>query len=622
MTTLSLGAEFPAVTEAQWRERAEKALKGKPFDSLITQTLNRIAIQPLYEGPADAPRLSLNKLSLNNLPTDEMPWRIVQRIDMPDPAEANRQVLADLEGGAGGLALVLPGSIHAGAHGVGSVAPQALERVFDGVDLALVSLRIDAGPYGKPLSDAIMALYRKRGLDTSRCQVSFGFNPPGRLALYGTAPEMSAVAAHMADRFGAIRAAGFLSPVFHADGRVFHEAGASEVQELAGVIGSAVAMLRLLESAGVEPQDAAGAIEFTLCADADQFMTIAKLRALRLMWTQVRKASGLDDEPAALHAATSLRMMARYDPHVNLLRTTTAAFAAGVGGADSVTVLPFTLAAGLPDGFARRMARNTQVILQEESGIGRVRDAAAGSGFAETLTRQLAQAAWGLFQQMEERGGLIDCLTSGWVQDDIADVCRQREELAAERRIGLTGVSEFPNLSEMPASTLDRMPADLPEAPKVAGISCQPLVPARLAQPFEALRDAAHRSAQGANSRPTVFLATLATAADFTARTTWTANLLAAGGVDTVAGPVDEFSCSGASIAIICSSDEVYAAEGVSAVRSLKAAGAKRILLAGRVGKIDGCELLSEEIDGEVSAGIDVLQWLREMHVALGIGSV
>jgi methylmalonyl-CoA mutase len=370
-------------------------------------------------------------------------------------------------------------------------------------------------------------------------------------------------------------------------------------------------------------------IGFRLAADADQFLSIAKFRAMRALWARVEEASQLAPRPIRVHGETAWRMLTRRDPWVNLLRNTVAVFAAGIGGADSVSVLPFTSAIGLSDAFARRLARNTQLVLLEESNLYRVADPAAGAGGYEALTDELAQAAWALFQEMETVGGLAGALEAGTFQAGVAEVRAARARAVANRREPLTGTSEFPDIGEKPVTVL--LPhADAPSA-SLFGWATMPAM--RLAEPFEALRDAADAATERAGRRPAVFLANLGPIAAFTARASFAKNLFeaggiaalgndgfAAGGATDIAAMVSAFHASGAKAACVCSSDDIYAREAAHAVRALKAAGAEAIWLAGRPGEAEA-ELRSAGVTGFVAAGEDVVARLNEVHRALGIAS-
>ena len=343
---------------------------------------------------------------------------------------------------------------------------------------------------------------------------------------------------------------------------------------------------------------ARGAIFFRLAADADQFLTIAKLRALRLLWAQIEVACGLTPKPALVHAETAWRMMTRRDPYVNLLRTTTAAFAAGLGGADLVSVLPFTQALGLPDAFARRLARNTQLVLIEEANLGRVTDAGAGAGGIETLTDEMAQAAWALFQVSESQG------LTAWLPTLSAQVAGARQarlKNIARRKDALTGTSEFPDIHEKAVAVL--------APPRALGDDTL-FPPMRLSQDFEALRD----RADALNPRPKIFLATLGEVADFTARAMFAKNVFEVGGIEAVlqdgADLVAGFKASGAKLACLCSSDAIYAVQAVDVARTLRDAGAA-LYLAGRPGDMEAA-LKEAGVSRFVYAGCDVVEILSE----------
>jgi methylmalonyl-CoA mutase len=326
-------------------------------------------------------------------------------------------------------------------------------------------------------------------------------------------------------------------------------------------------------------------------------------------------------------------MMTARDPWVNMLRTTMAAFAAGLGGADAVTVLPFTAAIGLPDRFARRVARNSQLILIEESHLAKVADPAAGSGGFEDLTRQLCAVAWAFFQDIERAGGAAAALQSGLVQTKVAAVREQRAAAIAHRIEAIVGTSAFPHLAEAPVSVLARSPGKAPaHAPASrqngAGLRIRPLPALRLAEPFEALRDAADAILERSGARPKVFLATLGTPADFTARAMFAKNLFEAGGIEATAsdGYADRaamlaaFKSSGARLACLCSSDEVYAREAVDAAKSLAGAGAAPIYLAGRPGEAEA-GLRAAGVDRFIHAGCDALKTLAEAHDRIAAGA-
>jgi methylmalonyl-CoA mutase len=374
---------------------------------------------------------------------------------------------------------------------------------------------------------------------------------------------------------------------------------------------------------------AIGKIALALAADADLFLTVAKFRAARRMVAKVAEACGAGSaaDSIQLTASTSERMMARRDPWVNMLRTTIACAGAAFGGAEAITVLPFTWALGEPDAFARRIARNTHLVLQEESAAARVIDPAHGSWYVETLTDDLAKAAWALFQEIEAQGGTMGgmaaALESGFIQDRIARVAEARAGDIAHGRVELTGVSAFPRLGDDGVTVAPHPPFD----PIVnGGTSVTPLAARRLAEPFEALRDAADAHLARTGKRPQVFLACLGDLAVHATRSTWTSNFLAAGGIEAiVSAPLHNsadvgaaFAASGAAVACLCSSDQVYAELGEAAAGALKQAGAKQVLLTGRP-KAQEAALESAGVDTFIFAGADAVATLTELHKALEV---
>ena len=390
------------------------------------------------------------------------------------------------------------------------------------------------------------------------------------------------------------------------------------------MLATLVAYLRACETAGVRPRTAFSKIALALAADADLFLTIAKLRATRKLAARVAEACGASHAADRMHlwAATSERMMAKRDPWVNMLRTTIACTGAALGGADAITVLPYTWALGTPDAFARRIARNTHLVLQAESSLGRVTDAAHGAWFIEKMTEELARKSWELFQAIEAKGGMGAVLESGLIQAEVARTAALRADSIATLREELTGVSAFPRLAEDGVEVIPHPPAE----PIVkGGTSVPPLLAHRLAEPFETLRDASDAHLAATGKRPRVFLACLGDVAAHSARATWTRNFLAAGGIEAILSDAlntstdagKAFSDSGASLACLCSCDAVYAELAEATIGALKAAGARQVLLAGRPRQ--EAALQAAGLDGLIFAGSNALASLARIYDALGI---
>ena len=607
---LPLAADFPAATRDDWRKLVEAVLKGAPFERLVHTTHDGLRIEPIYPRRTDAMPVASREPAA--------PWQVMQRVDHPDPAAANAEALHDLENGAAGLSLVFAGAIGSYGYGLPSGA-DALARVLDGVFAdAGIALDLDLSIPSRDAPLQIAAWVKQRGIDPAAVQLRCGLDPLRSLATEGASPlRWPELAALLVRIVNDLAGQGFNGPFAVADGRTIHNAGGSEAQELAYVLATGVAYLRALEAGGIALDDARRMIFFRLSADADQFLTLAKFRALRKLWARVEEACALPTRPAFIAAETAWRMMTRRDPHVNMLRTTIAAVAAGIGGADAVTVLPFTLALGLPDRFARRVARNSQLILLEESNLARVTDPAAGSGAIEALTDQLCRAAWSLFQEIEAAGGACAALEAGLIQRKVGDTRAARQAAVATRKNAIIGTSEFPDIAELPVDVLGVGPVAVPPLPTQV-LTAPSLPRMRLTEPFEQLRDAADQALAATGTRPTVFLATFGTPAEFAPRSNFAKNFFEAGGI--VATEFDPASASGrvsGGIVCLCSSDEVYARQAAAAALSFKAAGAKHIYLAGR--PADPAALRAAGVETFIFAGCDALATLKAAHVILGI---
>ena len=575
MVELSLARDFAPADEAAWKALVEDALKGAPFAALRSKTYDGIAIEPLYGRARDAVRIAGRPAGL--------PWSVMQRIDLPDPDAANGQILDDLTNGANGLALVFQGAI--GDYGYALPATgAAISAALDNVHLdAGVAIDLDLSIQAKDAAGLLATLVKARGLAPTDVTIRFGFGPLGGVALSGQSPApWKDIAPLFAGLVADLAGQGFAGPFAVADGSVIHAAGGSEAQELAFTLASAVAYLRALEQGGIALDDARRFIYFRLAADQDQFLTIAKFRALRKLWARIEQACGLSPRPAFVSAETAWRMMTKRDPHGNIVRGTIAALGAAVGGADAIAVLPFSAALGLPDGFARRIARNTQTILIEEANIHRVADPAAGSGAIGALTDALCETAWWFFQRIEQAGGAAEALQRGSIQRVVARVRAEREANVARRKDSVIGTSDFPDLAEDKVAVLAQA--------RLAALSRNDaaLAAIRLAEPFERLRDRSDAYLAKHGKRPKVFLACLGRPADFNARASFAKSLFESGGIDAVEGKGDNlakrFKESGAKLACLCSSDKVYDREAEAVANALTEAGAARIYLAGKPG--------------------------------------
>lgn len=611
---LRLAADFAPATYDDWRKLVDGVLKGAPFEKLVGKTYDGLKIDPIYPRAQGTAPIAGRPAAA--------PWQIMQRVDHPDAAATNAQALHDLENGATGLEIEFAGSPGARGFGVADASRETLARLFDdvifdaGIAIALNPV-LGRENAGLNLADTIEG----RGIDPAKVDVRFNYQPLSTMAARGAAPAAwSEMEKPFAKAIGDLLGRGFKGPFALADGRPVHDAGGSEAQELAFALSVAVAYLRALEAGGIALEKARAALSFRLSADADQFLTMAKFRALRLLWARIEEACGLAPKPIFIAAETAWRMLTQRDAYVNMLRATIATFSAGLGGANAITVLPHTLALGLPDPFARRVARNTQLVLLEESNLAKVSDPAAGSGGIETLTKQLCEAAWSLFQGIEKAGGAFASLEQGLIQRKVAATRIAREANIARRKDVLTGATEFPNLHEADVAVLDAKPVAIAPSGE-ARIKFDALSSVRLAAPFEALRDRSDHILKAKGVRPKIFLANLGTAADFTARATFAKSFFETGGIEAVdtegftdpAALAAAFKASGAELACLCSQDKVYAGQAVATAKALQAAGAKHIYLAGRPGEQEAA-LRAAGVHDFVFAGGDALAVLQEVY--------
>ena len=611
-----LSGAFAPFGEADWRKAAEASLKGGAFDRLVSRTSDAIALQPLYprrEGP-------------RALRGDGGAWRALARLDHPDAAAANEQALDDLAGGADGLHVVFAGAGGAYGFGLGKFDLATLHRAFEGVRFdGALRLELDLGPEAESQASGFAGLVERSGADPAALDLGFGLDPLGALARSGRAARAWEIEAPTLARLAAVlKAKGFAGPFLAADARSVHAAGGTPAQELAFALSAAVAYLRALGENGFALDAARAAIAFRLTADADQFVTLAKFRALRLLWARVLEACRLAPRPARIHAESAWRGLSARDPFVNVMRGATAAFAAGLGGADSVSVLPFTAAIGLPDALARRLARNSQLVLLQESHLGFVADPAAGAGVYEALTQALCEKAWTLFQGLEGEGGLPRALSSGGFQRAVAAAAKKLARDAASLRAPMTGVSAHPDLGE---AKVEVPPASAPAFAYPGEAIAPPMAPMRIAAPFERLRDAADAALARDGARPTVFLVAIGAPAAHGRRVGFARDLFAAGGLEALVeaaaaadarGAAQRFAASGAAVACLCGGDEAYGECAEIFAVALKKAGARHLVLAGRAGKSEAA-LRGAGVDDFIFAGCDALAALERIFGRLGL---
>ncbi len=618
----ALASAFEGTDRTAWRDLVEKALKGAAFEKrMVATTTDGIRIEPIYArdknqaadaSPGEAPYTRGTKSDVEGLG-----WQIHQLVTDADPQSANRTLLDELEEGSNGIVLQVASP---GVPGVKLTSSADVISALTGAYLDYAPIQIKAGLNDIATAKLVLAALPGLGTDQQKVCAHLNMDPIGNWARSGQLDE--GLDAALKSAITIANDAHATAPkmrTIHVDATIPHEAGASEGQELAFAASSLVAYLKAFEHADVSPTDAFAQIAFTFATDDDIFTSLAKLRAARRIICRIGDVSGVDkDTLTTLHitARTSERMLAKRDPWTNILRTTVACAAAAFAGSEAITVHPFTWTLGQPDLFTRRIARNTQIVCQEEASLGRVIDPAGGSWYVEKLTSDLAEVAWRKFQDIERQGGLVAALKAGTLQSEIADVRTKRDVDIARRKIALTGVSEFPILGDDGVTT-EPWPATKTTSAKE---DITPLRPHRFAQAYEALRDDADRLAQSNGTAPQIFLANIGQIADHNARSTWIKNLLAAGGIEALTNDgfknadaaVGAFKSSGAKAACICSSDALYANHAEATAKALKAAGANLILMAGKPGDAEAT-YKHAGVDQFLYAGLNVVSTLQDL---------
>lgn len=606
--SLTLAGDFETPSMQTWAEAVAGVLnKGRPEDKqltaeqavarLTTTSVDGLVADPLYVDaapglealgvPGQAPFTRGTTVRSGDMDA----WDVRALHEDPDAKATKAAVLEDLERGATSIWLrVDPDAIRV----------EDIDTDLSDVLLEMAKIDVTSRTNQVAAAEALLKVFEASDKPKDHLSLNLGLDPIGLAALNGGTPELGQLA-DFVKRLDGYRN----SRAIVVDGTVWHNAGAGDVHEVAWLIATAAEYVRALVDAGLSVDDAFDAINFRVSATTDQINTIARLRALRTVWNRVGEIFGASEEHrgARQHAVTSWRQITRDDAYVNILRGTISCFGAAVGGAEAITVLPFDAAWGLPNEFSRRVARNTQILLAEESNIGRVNDPAGGAWTIEAMTTQIAEKAWAEIQRVEAAGGMIAALADGSIQAALDELNTERAKRLATRKLPITGVSEFPNPTE---AKLERKAWQ--NVPQFAGLNWR-----RDAEVFEELRDAT----DGTDAK--VFLACLGTRRDFGAREGFASNYFHIAGLATpqVDGGstyeiVAAWQASGTPVVCLCSSAKIYAEQGIEVARALKDAGAKRVLLAGNIKEL-GDESAGELIDGTIAMGMDVVAGLNEI---------
>jgi methylmalonyl-CoA mutase len=609
-----LAGDFPAPTQEQWQREVLKALNRKrppgaeltieqAMKRLTTRTVDGLSIDPLYLAPADQRIGYPGQSPFTRGAKTATGWVVAQLHEDPDIARTVAAIDADLNAGASGVWLRVDPD---------AIAPGDVATVLAGVDPTAARIAVSSTDVQDQAAQALIDFWA--GFDPTAVSGNLGIDPLARAAVTGQPGDLSQLSAWV-DKVRPLPEVRALV----VDATPYDNAGASDVDQLGFAIASGIEYLRALDDQGVAPPVGLPQILFRVSASADQFVTIARLRALRRLWARVGQVVGVPEAErgARQHVVTSWRMLSRDDPWVNLLRNTVATFSAAIGDAEVVTVLPHDTAYGLPTEFSRRIARNIQLVAGEEAHLGAVKDPAGGAWVYESLTDQVAQQAWARVQAIEAAGGMSAALAQGLVGQWIDQTSTERAKRLATRRQPLTGVSMFPLADEQPLTGWLGRPA----RPSYAG-----LAPYRDAEVFERLRQRSRAHQQATGRVPTVILACLGTRRDFGAREQFTTNLLLVAGLGFVEleGATGDQIVAAArdhqtDLVILASSGKVYAAQGLAAAQASQAAGLTT-WIAGRVTEIADPGA-ADLIDGEIFDGMNVVTFLTSTLDHLEVAS-
>lgn len=615
-----LFAEFQPISTTEWEEAIKKDLRGADYEKrLVWKTSEGFSVRPYYRAqdltnlkhigsePAAFPFVRGTKV--NNK------WLVRQGYSALESFEkANMQAVNGLTRGVDSIGFCIDGK--------SEISIEKMAVLLKGIDLSTAQVNFEGCSCA---SAQIIATFIEHALKTgakaSEIKASFDFDPLNRLTTTGNFCCQ--------DYLATIKESVKISKdypnikVIGVEGYAFNNAGSTIVQELGFALAAASEYMQMLKDAGYSADLAASKIKFTFAIGSNYFLEIAKFRAARLLWANIAKeygATNLESQKIDTHAVTSQWNMTVYDTYVNMLRGTTEAMSGALAGVDSLEVLPFDYAFREPAEFSNRIARNTQIILKEESHFDKVADPAAGSYYIENLTASIAQQAWKLFMEIEKKGGYINALKEGYIQTEIKAASAKRDLNIATRRETLLGTNQYPNFSEKAPKDLTlNIVARGADVQKSNNPIVEPIEKYRGAQAFEALRFATDSSGK----QPSVFMLTFGNLAFCRARAQFASNFFAVAGFAvkdnnrfaTVQDGVKAALEAKADIIVACSSDKEYA-DAVPEIHKL-VAGKAIVVVAGEPACKD--DLIAAGIKNFISVKSNVLETLKQYQTQLGI---
>ncbi|MBE0647359.1 MAG: methylmalonyl-CoA mutase small subunit [Bacteroidales bacterium] len=615
--------DFPPVTVAEWEEKIRKDLKGADYDkTLIWESPEGFPVKPYYtvddlEGleylkslPGEFPYIRGFRNGGNN-------WLIRQDIHSTDVDHAN-QTARDA---------ILRGAQTIGFNVREITNHPQIRKLLSGVDLATVPVHF-FGSRSYPLT-AELFFYEidRQGIEPSLIRGSFNFDPLSYLLTHGD--FYVSYASNLEEAKYLLKNVQKKIPQFKVitvNGHLFQDAGSTLVQELAFALASGNEYLAGLTDKGFSPDDIASRIRFTFALGSNYFLEIAKLRAARLLWSKIVDQYQPEDPSSCrmdLHCVTARWNKTIFDPHVNMLRTTTEGMSGIFGNADSISIFPFDQAYKNPESFGNRIARNQQLILKEESYLDQVADPTAGAYFIESMTDSLANHAWNLFKEVEVKGGLVESIKQNIIQDAVFQSRRKKEKDFAQRKLLLLGTNQYPGLTEEMLNKITVEDPVIDEGPS----SYKKMLPFRAAEPLEKLRLDTERYIASGNKIPTVFLLTMGKLAMLRARAGFATNFFGCAGYKIIDNPgfksvesgVNAALRSSADMVVICSSDDEYKEIAPEITRKIKEDNSSAIVVVAGY-PVDIIEELKHSgVDGFIHIKSNLLEELASYQQRLGV---
>ncbi|QZE14357.1 acyl-CoA mutase large subunit family protein [Halosquirtibacter laminarini] len=619
---IKLFEDFPPISTEQWTEKITADLKGRDFErALVWRTNEGFNVQPFYR---EENLESLNHL--NQLPGEypfvrgakknDNDWYVRQNVVVENAEDANTKALDILNKGITSLGFILAKDVE--------VSVEFIQTLLKGIDVTAIEVNFVTRCKNKAVIDAFVAYLDANKVDATKVAASVANDPIGRYVSTGKFAhgEDAAMDSLKSNMEAASSVSNFRTIAVNA--KLFNNCGSSISQELGYGLALGAEYISEMVKRGVTVDAVASDIKFNFATGANYFMELAKLRAGRMLWAQIVKAFGAEDENACkmlVHSETSQWNKSAYDPYVNMLRTQTEAMSSILGGTDSMTVNTFDKVFGESTDFSERIARNQQLLLKEESHFDKIVDPGAGSYYIESLTESIAEQAWEIFLSVQEKGGFMASLKVGSIQDDIKATSSKRDLHIATRRENVLGVNQFPNFTEhMDRELTDAVLAPVDETAADAEIAT--LATYRGAEAFEALRYKTDLFAKE-NKRPLAYMLTIGSLSFRKARAQFSCNFFAVAGMDvqdnngfkTIDEGVKAAKEAGADVIVLCSSDDEYEAFAPEALNLIQDEAI--FVVAGAPKCMD--ELKAKGIENFIHVKSNLLEDLKGYTAKLGI---